>query len=75
MQISPNWLPCHHGVARPHVAGGEDGLQIWMVAANILNKQYPTAEKGWSSHCKKKTYTLLRNVTQASDLDRFFKTT
>jgi hypothetical protein len=26
-----------------------DGLQIWRVAANMLNKQSLTAESGWSS--------------------------
>jgi hypothetical protein len=26
-------------MARPRVAGGGDGLQIWRVAANMLNKQ------------------------------------
>jgi hypothetical protein len=26
-----------------------NGLQIWNVAANILNKQSQTADKGWSS--------------------------
>jgi hypothetical protein len=26
-----------------------DGLQIWRVAANILNKQSRTADSGWSS--------------------------
>jgi hypothetical protein len=26
-------------MARPQVADGGDGLQIWRVAANILNKQ------------------------------------
>jgi hypothetical protein len=31
------------------VAREGDGLQIWKVAANILNKQSRTAEKGWSS--------------------------
>jgi hypothetical protein len=36
-------------MARPQVADGGDGLQIWRVAANILNKQSRTAEKGWSS--------------------------
>jgi hypothetical protein len=30
---------CHHGMARPHVADWKDGLQMWRVAANILNKQ------------------------------------
>jgi hypothetical protein len=40
---------CHHGMARPLVAEGEDGLQIWMVAANILNKQSRTTDSGWSS--------------------------
>jgi hypothetical protein len=42
------WVPCHHGMARPEVADG-DGLQIWRVAANILNKPSRTADKGWSS--------------------------
>jgi hypothetical protein len=36
-------------MARPQVADGGDGLQIWWVAANILNKQSRTADKGWSS--------------------------
>jgi hypothetical protein len=40
---------CHHGIARPQVADGEDGLQIWRVAANILNKQSRTANNGWWS--------------------------
>jgi hypothetical protein len=43
------WVLCHHGTARPQVADGGDGLQIWRVAANILNKQSRTADKGWSS--------------------------
>jgi hypothetical protein len=43
------WVPCHHGMARPQVADGGDGLQVWRVAANILNKQSRTADKGWPS--------------------------
>jgi hypothetical protein len=43
------WVPCHHGMARPQVADGGDSLQFWRVAANILNKQSWTADKGWSS--------------------------
>jgi hypothetical protein len=39
-------VPCHHGTARPQVAGGGDGLQIWRVAANILNTQSRIADKG-----------------------------
>jgi hypothetical protein len=39
------WVPCHHGMARPQVADGE-GIQIRRVAANILNKQSWTADKG-----------------------------
>jgi hypothetical protein len=38
-----------HGMARPRVADGGVGLQIWRVAANILNKQSRTAYKVWSS--------------------------
>jgi hypothetical protein len=33
------WVPCHHSMARPQVADRGDGLRIWRVAANILNKQ------------------------------------
>jgi hypothetical protein len=36
-------------MALPCVADEEDGLQIWRVAANILNPQSRTADKGWSS--------------------------
>jgi hypothetical protein len=35
-------------MARPQVAGEEDGRQIWNVAVNIFNKQSLTAENGWS---------------------------
>jgi len=38
--------PCHHGSECPGVAGGGYGLQIRRVAANILNKQSRTADKG-----------------------------
>jgi hypothetical protein len=43
------WFPCHHGMAHPRVSDGGDHLQIQRVAANILNKQLWTADKGWSS--------------------------
>jgi hypothetical protein len=43
------WFPCHHGMARPQVADRGDGLQIWRVAANILNKGSRTADSRWSS--------------------------
>jgi hypothetical protein len=33
-------------MARPQVADEGDGLQIWRVAANILNKQWRTADRG-----------------------------
>jgi hypothetical protein len=34
-------------MARPRVADRGDGLQIWRVATNILNKQSQTADSGW----------------------------
>jgi hypothetical protein len=40
---------CHHSMARPQVADGREGLQRWRLAANILNKQPRTNDKGWSS--------------------------
>jgi hypothetical protein len=35
-------------VAHPRAADGGDGLQMWRVVLNILNKQSRTADKGWS---------------------------
>jgi hypothetical protein len=43
------WVPCLHGMARPQVAYGGDGLQIWRVPVYILNKQSRTVHMGWSS--------------------------
>jgi hypothetical protein len=50
-------------MARPQVADGEDGLQTWKVAADILNKQSRTTDKGvfqvggrLTTHCKKTAY-------------------
>jgi hypothetical protein len=43
------WVPCHHGMARPQVADGGDGLRIWRAAANILYKESRAADKGLSS--------------------------
>jgi len=40
---------CHYRMALPRVADRGYGLQIWMVAANITNKQFRTADKGCSS--------------------------
>jgi hypothetical protein len=39
-------VPCRHDIARPQIAGGEEGLHIWRAAANILNKQPQTVDKG-----------------------------
>jgi hypothetical protein len=49
LSIHVKWVPCHHGMARPQVADGGDGRQVWRVAANILNKHSRAADKGWSS--------------------------
>jgi hypothetical protein len=65
----------HHGMGRPQVADGEDGLHIWWVAASILIKQSRTVDKGLSSSLKvgrgattlrRKKISSLWNVTQAS---------
>jgi hypothetical protein len=63
------WVPYHHGMACPRVADRGDGLQIWRVAANILNKQSRTADRafqlmGWAgaNNPHRKTLYLLRSV-------------
>jgi hypothetical protein len=43
------WVACQHGMVRPQDADEGDGLQIWRVTANILNKQSQTVDKGWPS--------------------------
>jgi hypothetical protein len=43
------WVHCHHAMERPRVADRRDGIQIWRVAVNMLNKQSQTADSGWSS--------------------------
>jgi hypothetical protein len=71
-QIHVKWVHCHHGMARPRVADRGYGLQVWRVAANILNKQSRTADSGWSSspgvgrganNPSRKTHYLLRITT------------
>jgi len=41
--------PCHNRMGYPRVADGGDVLQIWTVAASILNRQSRTADKRWTS--------------------------
>jgi hypothetical protein len=43
------WVPRHHGMARPQIVDGREGLHILRVAANMKKKQSRTADKGWSS--------------------------
>jgi hypothetical protein len=42
------WVPYHHGMVRHQAVDRGDGLQLWSMDANILNKQLQTADKGWS---------------------------
>jgi hypothetical protein len=55
------------------VAAGGDGLQIWRLAANVLNKQSRTADRGWSSSLavgeglttiNLKNSNLIRNIAE-----------
>jgi len=64
--------PCHHGKARPRVADGGDGLKLGRVAANIVNKQSQTADKGrypsfsvrgGANYSSQQKITSIRNVT------------
>jgi hypothetical protein len=43
------WVPCHLDMGRRQVADRGDGLHMWRVVANIVNKQLRTADSGWSS--------------------------
>jgi hypothetical protein len=41
------WVPGHHGMVHPQVAVGGDGLQVWRIAMNLLNKQLWAANRMW----------------------------
>jgi hypothetical protein len=41
------WVACHNGMARPQVADGGDGIQIWRVAVIILIGESRTCDRGW----------------------------
>jgi hypothetical protein len=67
-------------MARPQVADGGDGIQIWRVAMNILNKQSRTADKeclpAWGlgvglTTPRRKMYACFEMSKRASDLDGF----
>jgi hypothetical protein len=67
-------------MARPQVADGGDGLQIWRVAANILNKKSRTADRGWSSDlgvgwAANNSLICYEPYDRALDQDGFFGTT
>jgi len=38
-----------HGMARPQVTDGADGLPMWKVAVNVFDDESRTVDKGWSS--------------------------
>jgi hypothetical protein len=66
------WVTCHRGMAYPQFVNRGDGLQIWRVAVNILNKQPQIADRRWSSSLgvgrggknpHRKNQVMLRNIT------------
>jgi hypothetical protein len=70
----------HRGMVRPRVEDGRDGLQLWRLAANILNKQPRSNDKGWSpawdlgmglTTLHRKKQTCYEKSHRASDLDGF----
>jgi hypothetical protein len=82
------WIQCYVGprndtMARPRVAVGGDGIEMWKMAANILNKRLWTAEKGWFSSaglCEglthhRKEIACCKILHESSELDGFFGTT
>jgi hypothetical protein len=75
------WVPCHHCMARPQFAGVGDALQVWRVAANVLNKQLRQPTRGghpawWlgvglTSPHRKKKLACYENSQETSDLEGF----
>jgi hypothetical protein len=72
-----NRVPCQKDIARSQTAEGVEGLQKRRVAANILNKQSRTADKGWysslwvglgASNFSQQELHMLRNISQSLEL-------
>jgi hypothetical protein len=61
MVLPCNAGPCHHVMGRLRFTAGGDGLQIWKVAANVLNKRSRTADKGWSSNWGRVQFEIIVN--------------
>lgn len=82
-QVDVKCVPCHYGLARPQDADKRDGLKIWGLAANILNNQSWTDDKGRTSSlgfgrpgCQPLTLEYVVSyemLHRCSDLDRFYK--
>jgi hypothetical protein len=49
LRFYDRWGPCPHSMARPRVADEGTASSYGGLAANILNKQPRTDNKGWSS--------------------------
>jgi hypothetical protein len=47
--VSKDYIALDYMINEQIGADRGDGLQIWRVAANMLNKQSRTADSGWSS--------------------------
>jgi hypothetical protein len=71
-------------MAHPRVADTGDGLQIWRVAANLLNKELRTDDSGWPSSLGAgrgkqpptvKHYICCEACTRTSEMDGFSGTT
>jgi hypothetical protein len=82
MSLLSGSLSLRHGVSSG--CGWRDGLQLWRVVANTLNKLPRTADKGWFSilgvgrgakNSYRKKLLCYESDIEASDLDRSFGTT
>ena len=63
--------PYHHGREHRQVANREDSLHIWRVVANILDKKFRAAVRGWSNSFEigqEITCNMVPNVTQGLEI-------
>jgi hypothetical protein len=60
------WVHFHHGVMSSRDADGGNGLQVWWVTANILDKESRTADRGgptaWGLGVGLRTPPLKNNI-------------
>jgi hypothetical protein len=68
-------VPFHQGMAHSQAVDGRSSLEIWRVAAKVLNMQLRPTDKRWSSSCRNRKNIAWGPITKCYRHGFFFGTT